>query len=309
MRVLVTGATGFVGRWLVRDLLDAGYHVAAAPGSRDLDLVTPEAATNLVSESIPDAIVHLAAVSYGPDARRDPDRARLVNVDGTRLLIVAAAGMKQTPLVLVTGSSEVYGAPSELPIPETAPLHPSQPYGISKLDQERVALESGARLGVPVVVTRAFNHTGPGQRPDFVAPAIARRVIEARSTGDTTVRVGNIDVRRDIGDVRDVARAYRLVIEGMRSEKISTGTVLNVATGHGTAIREVLDILAQLAGVTVDPVVDPDLVRPDDPEEIIGDASLLRSKTGWIARIPLRTTLSDLLNSLESNSNAGIVSR
>jgi GDP-4-dehydro-6-deoxy-D-mannose reductase len=261
-----------------------------------------------VSASVPDAIVHLAAVSFGPDARRDPDRANKVNVDGTRLLIEAAAATKRVPGVLVTGSSEVYGDPSELPLTEGAALRPSQPYGISKLEQERVAFESGAELGVPVVVTRAFNHTGPGQRPDFVAPALARRVIAARATGETTIRVGNIDVQRDIGDVRDVVRAYRLVIDGLRSESILPGTVWNVATGHGTAIRELIDILAELAGVGVEPVVDPDLVRADDPKVIIGDASLLLNQTGWTAAIPLRTTLSDLLDSLEPGQGPGVTS-
>jgi GDP-4-dehydro-6-deoxy-D-mannose reductase len=273
-----------------------------------LDLSVAGAATSLVSASVPDAIVHLAAVSFGPDARRDPDRTNRVNVDGTRLLIEAAARMKRVPSVLVTGSSEVYGDPSEVPLTESALLQPSQPYGISKLQQERVAFESGADLSVPVVVTRAFNHTGPGQRPDFVAPALAHRVIRARAMGETRIRVGNIDVRRDIGDVRDVVRAYRLVIEGIHSGSILPGTALNVATGHGTAIREVLDILAELAGVRVDPVIDPDLVRSDDPEEIIGDASLLVRQTGWRPQIPLHTTLLDLLESVESDSRPGITS-
>lgn len=308
MRVLVTGATGFVGRWLVRDLQQAGHDVEGAPASRTLDLSVPGAATSLVSAAVPDAIVHLAAVSFGPDARRDPDRATTVNVDGTRLLIEAAAAMKRVPGVLVTGSSEVYGDPSELPLTEEAALQPSQPYGLSKLQQERVAFKAGAEVGVPVIVTRAFNHTGPGQRPDFVAPALAHRVIGARASGKTTIRVGNIDVRRDIGDVRDVVRAYRLLIEGLHSESISAGTVWNVATGRGTAIRELLDILAELAGVSVEPVVDPELVRADDPEEIIGDASRLMNQTGWMAAIPLRTTLSDLLHSLEPGKEPGATS-
>ena len=128
--------------------------------------------------------------------------------------------------------------------------------------------------GLSVVVTRSFNHTGPGQRAEFVAPAFARRVLEARDSGARTIPVGNVDVRRDFGDVRDVARAYRLLLEGSAGGSVGPAVIV-----CAVAIREILAILCRLAGVDPEPVIDPALVRPDDPPEIVGDASLLRALT------------------------------
>lgn len=302
MKVLVTGATGFVGRWLVRELEAAGHDAVAAPGSAALDVTDELAVARLIASVEPDAVAHLAGVSYGPDARRDPDRAFAVNVGGTEALIAALVAARRPIPLLVAGSSEVYGRPrpGDLPLTEGAPTEPDQPYGRSKLAQERVALGAAKSHGLSVVVTRSFNHTGPGQRAEFVAPAFARRVLEARDSGARTIPVGNVDVRRDFGDVRDVARAYRLLLEGSAGGSVGPAVIVNVATGRAVAIREILAILCRLAGVDPEPVIDPALVRPDDPPEMVGDASLLRALTGWVPTIGLERTLADLLASVES---------
>jgi GDP-4-dehydro-6-deoxy-D-mannose reductase len=304
LKILVTGSTGFVGRWLVRDLQGSGHEAVESPASAELDLTNRDAVAGLLDRVRPDAVAHLAGVSYGPDARRDPDLAFAVNVGGTETLIAAIAAASPGAALLVAGSSEVYGRPrpEDLPLTEDAPTEPTQPYGLSKLAQERAALAAAERYALPVVVARSFNHTGPGQRPEFVAPALARRVLAARAAGDREIPVGNVDVKRDLGDVRDVVRAYRLLLEGLAAGAIGSGSVANVATGRAVAIREVLAILSRLAGVDAEPRVNAALVRADDPPEIVGDASRLRASTGWVPRLSLDQTLGDLLRSIESTA-------
>ena len=300
MRVLVTGATGFVGRWLVQELEAFGHDVIAAPSSAELDIVDAAAVRRLVMAAAPDAVAHLAAVAFAPDAARDPDRAFAVNEGGTRAILEAVAETDPGTYVLVTSSSEVYGkpAPEDLPIDESRALRPDRPYGQSKLAQEEIASEIAAAHGVPLVLTRAFNHTGPGQRADFVVPALAARILEAVRDGRGSIRAGNVDVCRDIGDVRDVVRAYRLLLEASARGDLPAGpSVFNIATGRAVAIRDVIEHLAALAGTTVEIEADPALVRADDPPEIRGDASRLTAATGWRPERPLSSTLADVLAS------------
>jgi GDP-4-dehydro-6-deoxy-D-mannose reductase len=175
LRILVTGAHGFVGRWLVGELTYYGHDVVAAPPSAGLDFTDRDAVQRLVRDAAPDAIAHLAAVSFAGDARRDAERAIRVNVGGTAAVFEAARNLSKRPVLLVTGSSEVYGPPrpEDLPLRETSPLRAAAPYGLSKLAQEGVAVELASAYEIPLIVTRAFNHIGPGQRPEFVVPALA----------------------------------------------------------------------------------------------------------------------------------------
>ena len=301
MRVLVTGASGFVGRWVAEELSGHGHEVIPAPPRDAMDIADADAVRAFVVASRPDAVVHLAGLAFGPDATRDPAEAERVNATGTATVIesLAASGRTAAPL-LVAGSADVYGAPApdDLPLRESAPAWPRSAYGRSKLLQEQTALSTGRDRGVAVAVTRSFNHTGPGQRPEFVAPALARRILAARAEGRSDIVVGNIDVRRDFSDVRDVVRAYRLLLEGLAAGTVPAGTVVNVASGRSVSIREIIALLADLVGVAVEPRVDPTLVRVDDPPQLVGDISLLRTLTGWEPRIPLRHTLADLLASL-----------
>ena len=295
MRVLITGARGFVGGWLTRALTEAGHE--AIPTGAGFDVTDRDSVRFALTEGAPDAVAHLAAVAFAPDARSDPMRAFEVAVGGTVNVMEAVRAMERPPAVLVTGSSEVYGSPmaDDLPLRENAPLLPESPYALSKAAQESVALAFASRHGLRVAVTRSFNHTGPGQRPVFVVPALAHRVRALAAGEASDIPVGNLDVRRDLSDVRDVAQAYRGLLEALMDGTVPRGGMaLNVCSGQAVAIRFVLDELCRVAGVEPVLRVDPELVRPDDPPEIRGDGSTLEDLTGWRPTTPLTTTIADV---------------
>jgi GDP-4-dehydro-6-deoxy-D-mannose reductase len=300
MRVFVTGAIGFVGRWLEKDLRANGHEVVAAPGPDALDIADRSGLVRWLDHPAgrPDAVVHLAGMAFAPDAGHDPAEAFRVNVGGTVALFEALREVGIRPPVLVSGSADVYGTPlpKDLPLREDAPFAPNSSYSLSKVAQEGAAAEASARHGFPVVVTRSFNHTGPGQRPVFVVPAMAQRVMAVKRGWATSIPAGNIDVRRDLTDVRDVVVAYRLLLEAAAAAKLADRfTVVNVASGTAVTVRDIIERLCALARVAAAIEIDQSLVRPNDPHEIRGDATLIRQLVGWEARIRLEQTLFDLL--------------
>ena len=298
MKVLVTGSTGFVGRWLMRELLSGGHDVTPAPSSAELDIADVGAVRGLVEQTRPDVIAHLAAVAASREATRDPERAVRTNIGGTVAVTEAARTTHPTPALLIVSSAEVYAAPSpaDPPLDEDAPLAPRHAYGMLKLAQEAVAITAARRHELPMVVVRPFNHVGPGQPPTTAVGAFAERIAAVRRGESDELTVGNIDVERDIGDVRDYVVAYRLIMEALVAGALGRpDAVFNLSTGAAVSLRWVIAELCRIASVAPTIVVDPDLVRPDDPPRIVGDASLLQRTIDWRPHTQLGTTLADVL--------------
>lgn len=309
MRLLVTGADGFVGRTLTHAARAAGHDVVAAIGpggaepaawlpaalqagvtTRTADLTSATDVARLGAERV-DAVVHLAAISSGADARRDPAAAMAVNTDATARLFDAVTAGGRAPRFLFVSTAEVYGPGHAGPIVEDAPIAPISPYAESKAAAEALLFDAAASTGVPLVVARPFPHTGPGQDTRFVLPAFAARLRAAKQAGDRTFAVGTLDVVRDFLDVRDVVAAYlALLAQG------APMTAYNIATGVGRHLGDCVQALRALVGCDAEPVTDASLVRPADIPVLIGDPARLMAATGWAPSIPFDQTLKDLVD-------------
>ncbi len=295
MRVFVTGGHGFVGSHLLAHLEGLGDEVIA-PDQHEVELADQDGLTAAVTQASPDAIIHLAALAHVGESWADPARTFAVNAVGTLHLLEAARRVAPLPRVLLIGSAEVYGpvAANDLPVTEDHRLIPVTPYAVSKVAGEYLGVQYHAGFGVPVVRARSFNHIGPSQAGRFVVSDIASRIVDAIKNGDTdAIRVGNLSARRDFTDVRDVVRAYRLLLtDGV------AGEVYNVCSGVDVSIETLAKRLLALAEVDLRIEQDPKLMRPVDVPVFVGDNSRLRSATGWQPRIPLDDTLRDVLGAL-----------
>jgi GDP-4-dehydro-6-deoxy-D-mannose reductase len=296
MRALITGGKGFVGQWLAAHLKDCDDDVAVI--DIETDVADGAALRRVMTEVAPDAVYHLAAMTHVGESWENPSQVLRVNVLGTAEVLAAARTLGSSARVLVVSSAEVYGVvtPEQLPLREDTPTNPASPYAASKLAAEAVALQAWRGFGQPVVVVRPFNHIGPGQSPNFFVPALAKRIVEARRSGARSLPVGNLTTRRDFTDVRDVVVAYRLLIE-----RGDSGTVYNVCSGRDVAMSEVARELLELSGAELTLETDPSLLRPVDVPVLRGSAELLTAATGWEPRIPLATTLADVLTSWEAD--------
>ena len=293
MRALVTGARGFVGTHLVAHLLGARDEVVAV--DRECDVTDRAALEAAVGDAAPDVVYHLAALTHVGDSWSDPDPVRRVNVLGTANVLSAVRRAAPGALTLVVSSADVYGvvAEADLPLVETHPATPVSPYAQSKLEAERVALDAARSFAQRVVVMRPFNHLGPGQAPSFVVPALVARLLAAAGAHQREIVVGDLSVRRDFSDVRDVVRAYRLAVQFGH-----LGEVYNVASGHDVALGDLAARLVDrlLPGARL--VVDPSLVRPVEVPVLRGSAAKLHEHTGWEPIITLSETLDDVVASM-----------
>ncbi len=308
MRLLVTGADGFVGRHLVRRLARDGHRIGAAcrPGGSpggwgDADVsvlpleLTDDASVRQAVAVGPEAVVHLAAVASNTEAFADPGLAWTVNAAGTARLAEALArrrddGAGEARLLLVS-SGEVYGAGGEAPRLETDPLLPATPYAASKVGAETAGLEVWRRTGLPVIVARPFTHTGPGQDRRFVLPSFVARLREAKAGARSLVSTGNLAPVRDLLDVRDVVEAYALLLRSGQP-----GEIYNVARGEGASVGTLFRLLAELLEVSAEPAPDPALARRSDIPHLVGDSTKLRRATGWAPARTLQQTLRGLVD-------------
>lgn len=313
-RALVTGATGFVGQWLCRQLLQDGWTVfgtrqEATPPSLldgreqsaitwiDGDLRDPDIVRAAVEASRPHAVIHLAGVSFVPTAQADPASAWEINtLVAVRLLALLSqlrASGEADPRVLLIGSGEQYGRqPAHvMPLPETQPLLAATVYAATKSAQEIAGLQACRSTGLQVVCTRSFNHSGAGQSGDFVFPATVRRVLQLRAAGTRELKVGNLDAVRDFLHVRDVVSAYLALVEHG-----TPGQVYNVASGEGTSVLDITRLTLERAGVDAELVRDPDLLRPIDVPVLVGNPARLRAATGWQPRYTVTDIIDELIH-------------
>ena len=302
----MTGVSGFVGGHVV-DFLAAecpsaevfGLARGGAGDRRAVKVFRAEmedaaATAAAVDEARPDRIIHLAAQSSVHRSWEDPAGTMRANVHGLLNLMEALRKRGATPRVLVVGSAEEYGAvqAEKLPVKEKTALQPASPYAVSKVAQAYLARQYFLSHGIPVICTRTFHHTGPGRGEMFAESSFARQIadIEAKRA-PAVISVGNLDAVRDFTDVRDVVRAYWLLLEKGRA-----GETYNVCSGRGVAIGDVLQELLDVSGVAVEVRRDPERMRPADIPAIVGDPRKLHDATGWSADTPLRKTLGDLLD-------------
>ncbi len=301
--ILVTGVSGFVGPHLARALTAEGARVVGLgiepepplglplSGWHTADLAEAQAVADAVALTRPDAVVHLAGQSSAARSFDDPEGTLRVNVAGTENLLAAVRAGAPRARVLVVGSGEAYGPqPEGSRVGEDAPFAPVSPYAASKAEADGLAA-AAAGQGLDVVRVRAFSHTGPGQSPVFVVPGWAQQIaaIEA-GRAEPVLNVGNLEVTRDLSDVRDVVVAYLVLLE-----RGTRGAAYNVCRGEGVKLGDVVRRMIALARVPIAVETDLARMRPADVPWLVGDPARIFRDTGWRASIPLERTLEDVL--------------
>ena len=278
-RVLVTGPDGFVGGHLRAELGEAFVPFAG-------DVLDADAVAAALREAEPSAVVHLAAESSVAASWERPTDVWRVNVDGTVNVLDAVRRERPDARVLFPSTCEVYGNASRFPTPEDEPVRPISPYAVTKAAAELAC----ALPGVDVVVARSFNHEGPGRDDRFAVGSWTRQIARLEGEGGGSLLVGDLSAERDLTDVRDVVRAYRLLLD----PTVPAGTY-NVASGRSVTMEHVVELLTGLARVPLRVERDESRVRPADVARLCGDAAKMHAATGWEPAVPLEQTLADAL--------------
>jgi len=305
VKVLVTGAGGFAGRHLVDYLLTQGDQVVAAfehqgqipPPARNLlplvfDITNDQAVSGALQAHEVDAAIHLAAIAFVPSVDKKPGRAMAVNVGGTAALLNAIKSHRPRARILLISSAEVYGrsAGEGNALTESDPLQPVNLYAQTKLLVEQLARWFAEHDGLDIIVARPFPHLGPGQDPVFSVSGFARQLATiAADQAKPVLHVGNLSVRRDFTDVRDVVRAYRTALE-----KLPPGATFNICSGRDYLLSDLVELLIRESRVSVKVEVSQSRLRSNDLFFLRGSADYLYRQTGWRPEVPIEQTLRDI---------------
>ena len=300
-KLLIFGYSGFVGPYLAKEFLKDNYEIVGSdiiePTFGELkvefyksDLLNYVEVNKLIYNVKPDMIINLAAISSVGLSWKIPQKTMEVNVIGALNILEASRQLENKPKVMFIGSSEEY-ASSDKPLNESSPLNANNPYGISKLTQERYAELYRKQYGMKVYCVRSFNHTGIGQKDTFVLPSFCKQVAEIEKSGKPgVIKVGNLEAIRDFSDVRDIVRAYKLIIENDDYEMI-----YNVGSGKAYSLRELLNFIISLSSQKIEVVVDSNRYRPIDTPYICCDSSFLKRRLLFNFEYSIYDTLKDLL--------------
>ncbi|MBI3811905.1 MAG: GDP-mannose 4,6-dehydratase [Nitrospirae bacterium] len=309
-KVLITGINGFVGSHLTDLLAAEGYQISGMALTRDLsnlsriespfsilygDIRDSKVVEKVLNEVKPDYIYHLAGSSFVPDAESDPKIVYDINVLGTLNLLEAARSTHLNAKILIVGSGEVYGHVPEaaLPVNEDYPLKPTSPYGVTKACADLLAYQYATAYQMNVIRVRSFNHIGPRQSEQFVCSSFAKQIVEIeKGLRKPVLHVGNLETRRDFTDVRDVIRAYRVILE-----KSKGGEAYNVGSNRAWRIGDLMAMLIGESTVKEIKLQEQQIrIRPNDIQVMLCNASKLEKEMGWKPEIPIRQTLRDLLS-------------
>jgi GDP-4-dehydro-6-deoxy-D-mannose reductase len=293
MRALVTGADGFVGRHLLAHLRERGDDAVGV--DRECDVTDARSVLDTMARVRPDAVYHLAALTAVGASWSNPVEYTRVNVLGTKNVLDSAFDVVPAASVVLVSSADVYGVvrPEDLPLVESFRVAPANPYASSKVEAEHVAHDCLRERAQRVVIARPFNHVGPGQSTDFVVPAIVDRLLRAAADGAEEIVVGDLSTRRDFSDVRDVVRAYRLLVEHGVS-----GEVYNIASGVDVELFDIAQRLVTQIAPRVRLRTDESLIRPVEVPVSCGSYAKLKRATKWRPTIDLDTSLRDVIDEM-----------
>ena len=309
-KILITGASGFAGRYLAQQLVKLEnnelFGTYLAENSKvvlldisfkinlvNLDLMDFKSVTNIIEKIRPDQIYHLAALTSPTQSFKEPSAVMINNISSELNLLEAVKNAELKTRIIIISSAEVYGKvdSSDLPIDEDTPLKPGNPYAVSKLTQDFMGLQYNIAYGLDAIRVRPFNHIGPGQTEHFATSAFAKKIAEIeKGIRKPILTVGNLDAKRDFTNVKDMMRAYILLME-----KGKSGDVYNIGSGISYKMGDVLDILLSFSSAQIKIEIDPNLLRPSDNPELLCDNKKFVDLTGWKPEIDIETTLREIL--------------